>query len=95
MGILETVKQALGIYYTEQVKDLEIMQMIAGAKDFLRSAGWPSDDLENDAESPLAVQAIITNAKMAINTDPTEMRINPMLIAMIGQARTSASEETE
>lgn len=87
MAILNSVKQALGIFYTEPTKDNEIQEIIDGAKAFLLSAGMPSADLAEDSESPAAVQAIITYAKMAVNTDPVEMKMNPMLVALVAQAR--------
>lgn len=87
MAILNDVKQALGIFYSEANKDAEIDGIIAGAKAFLANAGWPSADLAADEETALAKQAIITYAKMAINTDPVEMRMNPVLVGMIAQAR--------
>lgn len=93
MAILDTVKHALGIYYTEQTKDAEIQIIIDGAKSMLLSAGVPSADLTDDSESPQAVQAIIIYAKEAVNTDPTEMRINPMLVNLIQQMRTKPAEE--
>ena len=93
MAILNDVKQALGIFYSEANKDAEISNIIAGAKAFLLKAGWPSADLAADSETALAKQAIIIYAKMAINTDPTEMRINPMLVAMIAQARTAPADD--
>lgn len=87
MAILDTVKQALGIFYSEENKDAEVSNIISGAKAFLIGAGWPSSDLTANAETDLAIQAIVIYAKMAINTDPAEMKINPMLVAMITQAR--------
>ena len=95
MAILNDVKQALGIFYSETNKDAEISNIIAGAKAFLLYAGWPSSDLAANAESDLAKQAIIIYAKMAVNTDPTEMRMNPMLVAMIAQARVQLEVEPE
>ena len=98
MAILNDVKQALGIFYSEANKDAEIEGIIAGAKAFFISAGWPSADLADDAESALAKQAIITYAKMAVNTDPTEMKMNPVLVGLILQARAvpeTASEDPE
>ena len=94
MAILNDVKQALGIYYSETAKDAEISNIIAGAKAFLLSAGLPSSALVADAESDLAKQAIIIYAKMAINTDPAEMRMNPVLVSIIGQARVAPTEQT-
>lgn len=93
MALIDTVKHALGIYYTEQTKDAEIQTIIDGAKSMLLSAGVPSADLTDDSESPQAVQAIIIYAKEAVNTDPTEMRINPMLVNLIQQMRTKPAEE--
>lgn len=96
MALLDTVKRSLGIYYTEQNKDAEIQTIIDGAKAFLLSAGVPSADLADDSESPQAVQAVIIYAKMAVNTDPAEMRMNPMLIALIAQMRNKpVTEEPE
>lgn len=96
MALLDTVKQALGIYYTEPTKDAEIQNIIDFAKNYLLSAGVPSADLAEGSENPLAVQAIIIQAKMAINTDPTEMRINPFLVSIIEQLRMAPqAEESE
>ena len=89
MAIQETVKQSLGIFYSEPSKDYEITQIISGAKAFLIGAGWPESDLADDQETALATQAITIYAKMAVNTDPTEMRMNPVLVALIAQARAS------
>lgn len=94
MALLETVKQALGIYYTEQTKDAEIQTIIDFAKEFLLSAGVPSAKLVEDSEDPLAVQAIVIQAKMAVNTDPTEMRINPYLVSIVSQLRNEPATET-
>lgn len=94
MAILDDVKQALGIYYSETNKDAEISNIIAGAKAFLLKAGWPSADLAADAETPEAKQAVIIFAKQAVNTDPTEMRINPMLVAMIAHARVKPENDS-
>lgn len=94
MAILETVKQALGIFYSEPTKDAEVSGIIAGVKAFMLSAGWPSADLAEDAETPEAIQAIVNYAKGAINTDPAETKISPIFIAMTVQART-ATETTE
>ena len=95
MAILTDVKQALGIFYSEENKDAEINGIIAGAKAFLVGAGWPSSDLAANEETDLAIQAIVIYAKMAINTDPAEMKMNPMLVAMITQARVQPELEPE
>ena len=93
MAILNDVKTALGIFYSEVNKDAEISNIIVGAKAFLINAGWPSADLAADAETPEATQAIIIYAKQAVNTDPTEMKLNPMLVAMVAQARVTPTVE--
>ena len=95
MAILTDVKQALGIFYSEENKDAEINGIIAGAKAFLIGAGWPSSDLADDAETDMAKQAIIIYAKMAVNTDPAEYKMNPVLVAMIAQARVIPTVEEE
>jgi hypothetical protein len=95
MAILDTVKRALGIYYSETNKDAEISDIIAGAKAFLIGAGWPSSDLVADSESARAKQAIIIYAKEAVNTDPTEMKLNPVLVALIVQARSASAVDPE
>ena len=95
MAILDTVKRALGIYYSETNKDAEISDIIAGAKAFLIGAGWPSSDLVADSESARAKQAIIIYAKEAVNTDPTEMKLNPVLVALITQARSASAVDPE
>ncbi len=95
MAILTDVKQALGVFYSEENKDAEINGIIAGAKAFLIGAGWPSSDLADDAETDLAKQAIIIYAKMAVNTDPAEYKMNPVLVAMIAQARVIPTVEEE
>lgn len=95
MAILDTVKRALRIYYSETNKDAEISDIIAGAKAFLIGAGWPSSDLVADSESARAKQAIIIYAKEAVNTDPTEMKLNPVLVALIAQARSASAVDPE
>lgn len=94
MAILNDVKQALGIYYTEANKDAEVSNVIAGAKAYFIGAGWPSADLAADSETDLAKQAIIIYAKMAMNTDPSEMKTNPVLVSMIAQARIHTEQES-
>ena len=95
MAILNDVKQALGVFYDEPVKNAEISNIIAGAKAFLIQSGWPSSDLAVDDETDSAKQAIIIYAKMAVNTDPAEMKMNPLLVAMIAQARAVPSQQGE
>ena len=95
MAILNDVKTALSVYYSEVNNDAEISNIIAGAKAFMINAGWPSADLAADAETPDAKQAIIIYAKQAFNTDPSEMKLNPMFVAMIAQARLKKTVEAD
>lgn len=95
MAILDKVKNKLGIYYSEANKDAEITDIINGAKAYLEYAGWPAADLVEDNETPLAVEAISIYAKMAVNTDPIELRQNPVLVSMIAQARVIVPETRE
>ena len=92
MALLDDVKQALGIFYSEENKNAEISNIISGAKAFLLNAGVPSSDLAVGEETPLVKQMIIIYAKMAVNTDPAEYKMNPVLVAMIAQARLIAVE---
>lgn len=94
MALLNDVKQALGVFYSEPVKDAEISNIITGAKAFLQNAGVPSADLADDEETDLVRQMVTIYAKMAVNTDPAEMRMNPVLVAMIAQARTAPETES-
>lgn len=87
MAMLATIKQRLGVFYSEPFKDAEIAQMIAGAKAFFTNAGVPASALEDDNESAEAIEAIAIWCKMAINTDPVEMRFNSVLVALIDQLR--------
>lgn len=85
--LLSLVKSRLGIFYTGSAKDAEIQQMIAGATAFLVNAGVPESKFVAGSEAPEAVEAIIIYCKMAQNTDPVEMRLNPVLVALVDQLR--------
>lgn len=91
---LDKVKQGVGVFYTDPRKDDELAQKIAGAKAFLISAGVPASVLVVDEENPSAIEAIIIYCKMAQNTDPAEMRLNPVLVAIIDQLRNVKTEIT-
>lgn len=95
MALFTDVKQALAVFYSEPAKDQEIRTMISGAKAFLQNAGVPSSDLAEDEETDLVKQMVIIYCKQAANTDPVEMRMNPMLVAMIAQARAGITVTTE
>lgn len=86
-GILDKVKQRLGIAYSDPIKDAEITQMIAGAKAVMISGGWGIDELVINEESPEAVEAIVIWCKQAQNLDSAEMDINPIFRALVANAR--------
>jgi len=91
--LLNLVKSRLGIFYSDPAKDAEISQMIAGATAFLKNAGVPDEAFTPDSESPEAVEAIIIYCKMAQNTDPVELRFNPILVAIADHLRTVSTED--
>lgn len=85
--LLNQVKPRLGIFYTEPTKDAEISQMISGATAFLKNAGVPNAVVDGENVDPAALEAIVIYCKMAQNTDPVEMRMNPVLVSIIDQLR--------
>ncbi|MHC1772951.1 MAG: hypothetical protein AB9907_14720 [Flexilinea sp.] len=85
--LLNLVKSRLGIFYSDTAKDAEISQMIAGATAFLKNAGVPEAAFTTGSELPEAIEAIIIYCKMAMITDAEEMRINPILVALVAQMR--------
>jgi len=93
MALIDLVRQRLGIFYSDTAKDAEINQMIAGAKAFLISAGAPASVFTEGQENPEAVEAIIIYCKMAQNTDPVELRVNPILVAIADHLRTVSVED--
>ena len=82
MALLDDVKRRLGVYYSETNKDLEIQQMIDGAKEYFKGAGW-----DIPTSSPLAVEAIVLYCKMAQSTDPAQLTNHPVLLSFIAQGR--------
>lgn len=51
MSILRTVKQRLGIYYSEPAKDSEVKQMLSGAVSYFKGAGWDFTTLLQSLEA--------------------------------------------
>lgn len=90
MVLLDDVKRRLGIYYSETNKDLEIQQMIDGAIECFKGAGWNISTL---APSSLGTEAIILYCKMAQSTDPSQLINHPVLISMIAQGRAVVEDE--
>lgn len=93
--LLSLVKSRLGIYYSDTAKDAEVSQMISGATAFLKNAGVPDEALTTGAELPEAIEAIIIYCKMAMITDAEEMKLNPVLTALIAQMRIVEDEDEE
>lgn len=93
MAFLDDVKKRIGIYYTTAEKDAEVSTMIEGAKAFCINAGVPSAHFTAGSETPEALEMTVIWCKMAANTDPLEMRVNPVLTAIIAQCRTVVSSE--
>ena len=90
MALLDDIKVRLGIYYSESNKDLEIQQMIEGAVEYFRGAGWDIDILSLSA---MAKEAIILYCKMAQSTDPALLTHHPVLTSMILQGRAVVPDE--
>lgn len=90
MALLDDIKVRLGIYYSESNKDLEIQQMIDGAVDYFKNAGWVIDAAD---PTPTATEAIILYCKMAQSTDPTLLTHHPVLTSMILQGRAVVVDE--
>lgn len=80
--MLEAVKQALGVYYSDAKKDADVQRMIDGAALYFKKAGW-------DISTPdaLAVEAVILYCKMAQSSDPAALFNHPVLNSMIAQGR--------
>ena len=80
--MLEAVKQALGIYYSDAKKDADVQRMIDGAALYFKNAGW-------DISTPdaIAVEAVILYCKMAQSSDPSALTNHPVLTSMIAQGR--------
>lgn len=90
MALLDDIKVRLGIYYSESNKDLEIQQMVDGAVEYFRGAGWDIDAL---APSAMAKEAIILYCKMAQSTDPAMLVNHPVLMSFIVQGRAVVASE--
>lgn len=84
MALLNDVKPRLGVFYSEANKDLEIQNMIDGAMEYFKGAGWKID---SSSPSPLATEAVVLYCKMAQSTDPSLVTNHPVLISMIAQGR--------
>lgn len=83
MTLLNDVKPRLGVFYSEASKDLEIQNMIDGAIEYFKGAGWDV----SSSPSSLATEAIILYCKMAQSTDPSQLTNHPVLTSFIAQGR--------
>lgn len=90
MALKDTVKQAIGVFYSETKKDEEVQRMINGALAYFRKAGW---DVEDETTDPLAIEAIIMFCKMSHSTDVSKLTNHPVLISFIAQGRTVVVED--
>ncbi len=84
MTLLNDVKPRLGVFYSEANKDLEIQNMIDGAIDYFKGAGW---NINSSSPSPLSLEAVVLYCKMAQSTDPALLTNHPVLISFIAQNR--------
>jgi len=89
MALLDDVKRRLGVYYSETNKDSEIQQMINGAIEYFKGAGWNISTL---APSQLSTEAIVLYCKMAQSTDPAQLTNHPVLLSFIAQGRSANAE---
>ena len=65
MTLTDIVRQRLGIFYSDPVKDAEIEQLIQEAKADLLSSGWPEAELIDGEESQQAITAIVVHCQRA------------------------------
>lgn len=84
MTLLNDVKPRIGVFYSEPNKDLEVQNMIDGAIEYFKGAGW---NIDSSSPSHLATEAVILYCKMAQSTDPSLLANHPVLISMIAQGR--------
>lgn len=84
MTLLNDVKPRLGVFYSEASKDLEIQNMIDGAIEYFKGAGW---NIDSSSPSHLATEAVILYCKMVQSTDPSQLTNHPVLISFIAQNR--------
>lgn len=83
--MLESVKQRIGIFYTDTNKDAEVQGMIDAAQEYFAGAGWDT----TLSPTPLAVEAISLFCRMAQSTDPAQLTNHPVLLSFIAQGRVS------
>ena len=89
MALLDLVKPRIGVFYSEANKDSEIQQMINGAIEYFKGAGWNISTL---APSQLSTEAIVLYCKMAQSTDPAQLTNHPVLLSFIAQGRSANAE---
>lgn len=57
MPLLAAIKPRLGVYYTDEVKDSELRQLINGAVAYFKGAGWDLTSLLSTLEEQQALKA--------------------------------------
>lgn len=82
--LLESVKQRIGVFYTDTNKDAEVQGLINAAQEYFAGAGW-----DTTSPTPLAVEAIALFCRMAQSTDPAQLTNHPVLLSFIAQGRVS------
>ena len=84
MTLLAKVKPRIGVFYSEANKDEEIGNMIDGALEYFKGAGW---EISPTAPTNLAIEAIVLYCKMAQQTSPFQLTNHPVLTSFIAQGR--------
>ncbi len=82
--MLETIKNRLGIYYSDTNKDNEVLSIVDAALTYFNGAGW---EVSHSDPSPLAIEALVLYAKMVQSTDVKDLYNHPVLTSMIAQGR--------
>ena len=65
MALIDIVRQRMGIYYSDPIKDAEIQQLIQEAKADLISSGWPASEMTEGSEGDMAITAICIHCQQA------------------------------
>ncbi len=82
MALIDAVKPRIGIFYSDENKDIEVQSMIDGAKQYFKNSGWEIDETDQ-----VAIEAVILYCKMAQSTDPSQFTNHPVLLSFIAQGR--------
>jgi hypothetical protein len=83
---ISTIQKRIGAVYLTDDQKAYLTGMIEAAEAIMKDAGWPEADLE----TPKGIEAIAIYVKMSLDTDANAMKINPVWLALVGQARGSS-----